>query len=208
EKICDKKSKLEEKKKEKNSYDTWYWRTYYYTIFNSLSVEVAELEKSITSLESDLNETNSNINSQNNADDDLVKKIEENLHKKNCLSKINQFSTEQINIQNQINNTELLIIKIENDISLKKNQINKMKQNLDNKINDNIKIKKESKSSFKNLSQRGDLSIGRIYLIYFLNGFDVRKFIKKFSTGCQKEYEENWNFFMSDPKELNEKLFQ
>ncbi|RNA02409.1 hypothetical protein BpHYR1_014359, partial [Brachionus plicatilis] len=50
-------------------------RTYYFTIFNSLSVEVAELEKSITSLESDLFETNSNINSQNNADDDLFVRV-------------------------------------------------------------------------------------------------------------------------------------
>ncbi|RNA35083.1 hypothetical protein BpHYR1_011707, partial [Brachionus plicatilis] len=55
-------------------------------------------------------------------------------------------------------------------------------------INDNIKIKKESKSSFKNLSQKGDLSKG--------------------CYRCQKEDEENWNFFLSDPKELNEKLFQ
>ena len=144
EEISDKKSELRAKKIEKDSYDTWYWRSLYSNTFDSLSKQVDSLESSIAKLENEIVELNSKIDSKKTENYNLNDKIEKSEQKKISLSKtlselsnrdivaelksiknqiIEHFSAQQKNIQIEIDNGTISIIKIEKDISLFTSQI-------------------------------------------------------------------------------------
>ncbi|CAF0725111.1 unnamed protein product [Brachionus calyciflorus] len=144
EKICAKNSELREKQTEKDSYDTLLWRLLYSSTFDSLSKQVEELQNCITKLENELADLNSKIDSKKSENIDLKDKIEKLGQKKIVLSQalsnlsnrdivtelkniknqiVQQFSDEQKDIQIEIDNVAISMIKIEKDISLYTSQI-------------------------------------------------------------------------------------